>query len=258
MGAKLPLPVVSSKKRVRLASHFPSYMGVESESRSTGRPEGRSRGAPCHPITIGCSRHCCALSFPAFSVWSSRTWPNGWMRRWPASSTRSFSPRSPPGSAKPTFLPSVPGRTDGALLVHVEIEARASSEMPYRLRGYAARIQAAYGEQVLSILVNIRRRTGGSATRHAGERAVRARALAVPLRRFRSGRLRPERCSWPIRARRLGSCRPDEPWHGEPAAYKLACQKPHRRSPADRRAAYPAPGFRGGVSGIDTRRGRGV
>jgi hypothetical protein len=54
------------------------------------------------------------------------------------------------------LLARVPVRGDGFLLIHVEIEARASSRMPQRLRAYASRIQAAYGGQVLSILLNIR------------------------------------------------------------------------------------------------------
>jgi len=59
------------------------------------------------------------------------------------------------------LLVRVPHRTGGELLVHVEIEARASSKMPRRLRDYANRIQAAYGEQVLSILVNLRKGPAG-------------------------------------------------------------------------------------------------
>jgi len=51
------------------------------------------------------------------------------------------------------------------ILVHIEIEARAGPRMPDRLREYAGRIQAAYGEQVLSILVNLRRGKAGAKPR---------------------------------------------------------------------------------------------
>lgn len=54
------------------------------------------------------------------------------------------------------LLAQVPIRSGGTLLVHVEIEARAGSRMPQRLRSYASRIQTIYGGQVLSILVNLR------------------------------------------------------------------------------------------------------
>ena len=61
------------------------------------------------------------------------------------------------------LLARVPVHGGGSLLVHVEIEARARSRMPQRLRAYASRIQAAYGGQVLSILLNLR---GGPAGVH--------------------------------------------------------------------------------------------
>jgi hypothetical protein len=67
----------------------------------------------------------------------------------------------PAGKRLADLLARVPVRHDGILLVHVEIEARFSPEMPDRLRDYASRIQAAYGEQVLSILVNLRRGPSG-------------------------------------------------------------------------------------------------
>jgi hypothetical protein len=54
------------------------------------------------------------------------------------------------------LLARVPVRGGGTLLAHVEIEARARSRMPHRLRAYASRIQTAYGGQVLSILLNIK------------------------------------------------------------------------------------------------------
>jgi hypothetical protein len=61
------------------------------------------------------------------------------------------------------LLARVPLHGGGSLLVHVEIEARARSRMPYRLRSYASRIQSAYAGQVLSILLNLR---GGRAGVH--------------------------------------------------------------------------------------------
>jgi hypothetical protein len=60
------------------------------------------------------------------------------------------------GRREADLLARVPVRGGGSLLVHVEIEARARSRMPQRLHGYASRIQAAYGGQVLSILVNLK------------------------------------------------------------------------------------------------------
>jgi hypothetical protein len=62
----------------------------------------------------------------------------------------------PAGNREADLLARVPVHGDGTLLIHVEIEARARSRMPHRLRAYASRIQALYGEQVLSILVNLR------------------------------------------------------------------------------------------------------
>jgi hypothetical protein len=62
----------------------------------------------------------------------------------------------PAGKREADILARVPVCGDGALLVHVEIEARARSRMPHRLRAYAGRIQALYGEQILSVLVNLR------------------------------------------------------------------------------------------------------
>lgn len=50
-------------------------------------------------------------------------------------------------------------RGGGSVLVHIEIEAQARTQMLRRLREYAGRIQARYGSPVLSILLNLR---GGS------------------------------------------------------------------------------------------------
>jgi hypothetical protein len=69
------------------------------------------------------------------------------------------------GRREADLLARVPIRRGGFLLVHVEIEARARSRMPQRLRAYASRIQAVYGGQVLSILVNLR--GGPSGVHHA-------------------------------------------------------------------------------------------
>jgi hypothetical protein len=80
----------------------------------------------------------------------------------------------PAGRREADLLARVPVHGDGVLLVHIEIEARAGSRMPYRLRAYAGRIQAAYGEQTLSVLVNIR---GGPAGVH---RATLKSALSAP------------------------------------------------------------------------------
>jgi len=61
------------------------------------------------------------------------------------------------GNREADLLARVRVRSLGVILVHVEIEARAGPKMPGRLRDYASRIQAAYREQVLSILVNLQR-----------------------------------------------------------------------------------------------------
>jgi hypothetical protein len=87
---------------------------------------------------------------------------------------KEFLAEEPAGKREADLVARVPVRNDGVLLVHVEIEARAGSRMPYRLRAYAGRIQAAYGEQVLSILVNLR---GGPAGVH---QANLVSALAAP------------------------------------------------------------------------------
>ena len=76
---------------------------------------------------------------------------------------KEFLAEEPAGKREADLVARVPVKNDDVLLVHVEIEARAGSRMPYRLRAYAGRIQAAYGEQVLSILVNLR---GGRAGVH--------------------------------------------------------------------------------------------
>jgi len=67
------------------------------------------------------------------------------------------------GRREADLLARVPVHGGGSLLVHVEIEARARSRMPLRLRSYASRIQTAYSGQVLSILLNLR---GGRAGVH--------------------------------------------------------------------------------------------
>jgi hypothetical protein len=54
------------------------------------------------------------------------------------------------------LLASLPLRGGGAVLVHVEIEARRRTRMLPRLREYAGRIQARHGGPVLSILLNLR------------------------------------------------------------------------------------------------------
>jgi len=137
---------------------------------------------------------------------------------------KEFLAEEPAGKREADLVARVPVRNDGVLLVHIEIEARAGSRMPYRLRGYAGRIQAAYGEQVLSILVNLR---GGPA---GVRQATLERALAAPvLSLFRyvvfglagcAGAeylARPEPVAWALAA--LMS-------RGEEsrAAYKLRCQ----------------------------------
>jgi len=129
------------------------------------------------------------------------------------------------GKREADLLARVPVRNDGVLLVHVEIEARASSRMPHRLRAYGGRIQAAYGEQVLSILVNLK---GGPPGIH---HATLESALSSPeLSLFRYVVFGLARCSgevflaqaepvgWALAAlMRCGKAsRP---------AYKLACQK---------------------------------
>ena len=74
---------------------------------------------------------------------------------------KEFLAEEPAGKREADLVARVPRRNDGVLLIHVEIEARAGSQMPLRLRAYAGRIQAAYGEQVLSILINLRRGKAG-------------------------------------------------------------------------------------------------
>lgn len=54
------------------------------------------------------------------------------------------------------LLARLPLRGGGAVLVHVEIEARRRTRMLPRLREYAGRIQARHGGPVLSILLNLR------------------------------------------------------------------------------------------------------
>jgi hypothetical protein len=60
------------------------------------------------------------------------------------------------GRREADLLARVPLRRGGTLLVHVEVEARARSRMPRRLRAYASRIQASYEGQVLSLVLYIR------------------------------------------------------------------------------------------------------
>jgi len=137
---------------------------------------------------------------------------------------KEFLAEEPAGKREADLVARVPVRNDGVLLVHVEIEARAGSRMPYRLRAYAGRIQAAYGEQVLSILVNLR---GGPAGVHQAtlDSALAASVLS-PFRYVVFGLARcagaaylarPEPVAWALAA--LMS-------RGEEsrAVYKLRCQ----------------------------------
>ncbi|HEY2737270.1 MAG TPA: hypothetical protein VGK45_02630 [Thermoanaerobaculia bacterium] len=130
----------------------------------------------------------------------------------------------PVGKRLADLLARVPVRNDGILLVHVEIEARFSPEMPGRLRDYASRIQTSYGEQVLSILVNLR---GGPSGVH---QKTLSNVLSAPeLSTFRYALFglagctgaeflaKPEPVAWALAAlmRRGTESR---------AAYKIACQ----------------------------------
>jgi len=63
------------------------------------------------------------------------------------------------GRREADLVARIPLRAGGALIVHVEVEARARRTMPQRLRTYAHRIQALYEGQLLTILLNLR---GGS------------------------------------------------------------------------------------------------
>jgi predicted transposase YdaD len=63
------------------------------------------------------------------------------------------------GRREADLVARVPLRDKGALIIHVEIEARARRTMPQRLRAYALRIQSLYEGQLLTILLNLR---GGS------------------------------------------------------------------------------------------------
>jgi hypothetical protein len=65
------------------------------------------------------------------------------------------------GRREADLVARIPRRDGGALLVHVEIEARARRTMPRRLRAYAHRIQALYDGQLLTILLNLRGGTPG-------------------------------------------------------------------------------------------------
>lgn len=60
------------------------------------------------------------------------------------------------GRREADLLARVPLVRGGALLVHVEIEARARRPMPRRLRAYASRIQSLYDGQVLSIVLYLK------------------------------------------------------------------------------------------------------
>ncbi len=60
------------------------------------------------------------------------------------------------GRREADLVARIPCRDRGALLVHVEIEARARRSMPRRLRAYAHRIQTLYDGQLLTILLNLR------------------------------------------------------------------------------------------------------
>jgi hypothetical protein len=60
------------------------------------------------------------------------------------------------GRREADLVARIPFREGGALLVHVEIEARARRTMPQRLRIYAHRIQSLYDGQLLTILLNLR------------------------------------------------------------------------------------------------------
>jgi hypothetical protein len=60
------------------------------------------------------------------------------------------------GRREADLVARIPLRAGGALLVHVEIEARARQGMPNRLRAYALRIQSLYEGQLLTILLNLR------------------------------------------------------------------------------------------------------
>jgi len=138
---------------------------------------------------------------------------------------KEFLAEEPAGKREADLVARVPRRNDGVLLVHVEIEARAGSQMPLRLRAYAGRIQAVYGEQVLSILVNLRR---GKAGVHQG--TLRGDLAAPELSPFvytvfgiegcigAEYLAKPEPVAWALAAlmRRGEESRP---------AYKLRCQR---------------------------------
>lgn len=60
------------------------------------------------------------------------------------------------GRREADLVARIPLRAGGALLVHIEIEARARRRMSKRLRAYAHRIQSLYEGQLLTILLNLR------------------------------------------------------------------------------------------------------
>src|SRR6266545_1819430 len=59
------------------------------------------------------------------------------------------------GRREADLIARIPLRKGGALVIHVEIEARARRAMPQRLRAYALRIQTLYDGQLLTILLNL-------------------------------------------------------------------------------------------------------
>jgi hypothetical protein len=63
------------------------------------------------------------------------------------------------GRREADLVARIPLRAGGALIVHVEVEARARRTMPQRLQAYAHRIQSLYAGQLLTILLNLH---GGS------------------------------------------------------------------------------------------------
>jgi len=128
------------------------------------------------------------------------------------------------GKREADLLARVPVRSHGVILVHIEIEARAGPQMPDRLRAYAGRIQAAYGEQILSILVNLK--GGPAGVRRVTLKSALSAPELAPFRYVVFGLARcvgaeflakPEPVAWALAA--LMSRGEDSR-----AAYKMSCQ----------------------------------
>ena len=115
------------------------------------------------------------------------------------------------------------------LLIHVEIEARASPGMEERLWRYKNQIQARYDIPVLSIVINLKRGRPGVhlVTREGslGPDFPELRYVSFGLERCRAAEYldRPEPLAWAF-------ARPDGPWSVEPGRVEDGLPAPDRRA----------------------------